>query len=445
MKLKASLGYAAGDLGINLYFISTLTYLLYFYTDVLGISAAAAAGVFLVARMVDAVTDPLMGAIAERTRTRWGRLRPYLLWGALPLGAITVATFSVPDLDESGKVIWAYVTYTLFGILYTVVTIPYSALTASLTDDYQERTRLSTFRMAFAFSGALIVSVGVAQWVRMFANPAEGYVLIMSIFACVATLLLLITFFNTKEVVQPPPEQKLSLNDSLRAVFYNPPLLIVIALFTLGMLSFTVRQTVTIYYFSYNVGRPDLIGAFFAATLATMFVGLVFVPRLAERFSKAGAIQIGALFTVLASIGFYLTPVSEPVWVIFWGCLVALGGAPIAVLGWAMIPDTVDYAQWRFGKRADGAVYSMSSFFQKLAKALGGAGVATALATAGYVANQPQSAETLDMILHLMTVVPIGLMVLMIFLARLYKLDGETHARMRADLAQRYESEPEAP
>jgi Na+/melibiose symporter-like transporter len=256
---------------------------------------------------------------------------------------------------------------------------------------------------------------------------------------------LLITFFNTKEVVRPPPEQKLSLNDSLRAVFYNPPLLIVIALFTLGMLSFTVRQTVTIYYFSYNVGRPDLIGAFFAATLATMFIGLVFVPRLAERFSKAGAIQIGALFTVLASIGFYLTPVSEPVWVIFWGCLVALGGAPIAVLGWAMIPDTVDYAQWRFGKRADGAVYSMSSFFQKLAKALGGAGVATALATVGYVANQPQSAETLDMILHLMTVVPIGLMVLMIFLARLYKLDGETHARMRADLAQRYESEPEAP
>ena len=445
MKLKASLGYAVGDLGINLYFISTLTYLLYFYTDVLGISAAAAAGVFLVARMVDAVTDPLMGAIAERTRTRWGRLRPYLLWGALPLGAITAATFSVPDLDESGKVIWAYVTYTLFGILYTVVTIPYSALTASLTDDYQERTRLSTFRMAFAFSGALIVSVGVAQWVRMFANPAEGYVLIMSIFACVATMLLLITFFNTKEVVRPPPEQKLSLNDSLRAVFYNPPLLIVIALFTLGMLSFTVRQTVTIYYFSYNVGRPDLIGAFFAATLATMFVGLVFVPRLAERFSKAGAIQIGALFTVLASIGFYLTPVSEPVWVIFWGCLVALGGAPIAVLGWAMIPDTVDYAQWRFGKRADGAVYSMSSFFQKLAKALGGAGVATALATVGYVANQPQSAETLDMILHLMTVVPIGLMVLMIFLARLYKLDSETHARMRADLAQRYESESEAP
>jgi GPH family glycoside/pentoside/hexuronide:cation symporter len=441
MKLRASLGYAVGDLGINLYFISTLTYLLYFYTDVLGISAAAAAGVFLVARLVDAVTDPLMGAIAERTRTRWGRLRPYLLFGAIPLGVITVATFTVPDLDESGKVIWAYVTYTLFGVLYTVVTIPYSALTASLTDDYQERTKLSTFRMAFAFTGAVIVSVGVAELVQGFASPAEGYTGVMTIFACVATLLLLVTFFSTREVIQPPVDEKLSLNDSFRAVFYNPPLMIVIALFTLGMLSFTVRQTVTVYYFSYNVGRPDLISAFFGATLATMFVGLVFVPKLAERFSKAGAIQIGALFTVLASIGFYFTPVDAPMWVIFWGCLVALGGAPIAVLGWAMIPDTVDYAQWRFGKRADGAVYSMSSFFQKLAKAVGGAGVATALAAVGYVANQPQSVQTLEMILMLMTIVPIVLMAAMIWLARLYKLDGETHAQMRAELAGRYGSE----
>ena len=133
MGWKKSVGYAVGDLGINLYFISSMTFLLYFYTDVLEISAAAAAGVLLVARIVDAVTDPIMGAIAERTNTRWGRLRPYLLLGAIPLGGITVLTFTVPDLDESGRVLWAYATYIGFGILYTVVTIPYSALTASLT------------------------------------------------------------------------------------------------------------------------------------------------------------------------------------------------------------------------------------------------------------------------------------------------------------------------
>jgi GPH family glycoside/pentoside/hexuronide:cation symporter len=165
MNWQKSFGYAIGDLGINLFFISSMTFLLYFYTDVLEISAGAAAGVLLVARLVDAVTDPIMGAIAERTRTRWGRLRPYLLLGSIPLGVVAVLTFTVPELDESGRVIWAYVTYIAFGILYTVVTIPYSALTASLTDDYEVRTKLSTWRMGCAFAGAAAVTVGVPELV----------------------------------------------------------------------------------------------------------------------------------------------------------------------------------------------------------------------------------------------------------------------------------------
>ena len=144
LSVKARLGYAVGDLGINLYFIAALTYLLLFYTDVLGISATAAAGVFLVARILDAATDPIMGLIAERTRTRWGRMRPYILFGAVPLGIITVLTFTVIDGDEPTKLTWAYVTYCLFGLFYTVVSIPYSALTASLTTDHHERTTLST-------------------------------------------------------------------------------------------------------------------------------------------------------------------------------------------------------------------------------------------------------------------------------------------------------------
>ena len=198
MGWKKSVGYAVGDLGINLYFISSMTFLLYFYTDVLEISAAAAAGVLLVARIVDAVTDPIMGAIAERTNTRWGRLRPYLLLGAIPLGGITVLTFTVPDLDESGRVLWAYATYIGFGILYTVVTIPYSALTASLTNDYEERTRLSTWRMAFAFAGAAAVTVGVPALVPLFETEAVGYQAMMGLFAVVATVLLVLAFSPLK-------------------------------------------------------------------------------------------------------------------------------------------------------------------------------------------------------------------------------------------------------
>ena len=157
MKLREVTGYAVGDFGINLYFIATMTYLLYFYTDVLGISAVAAGGVFAVARFIDAITDPIMGAIAERTRSRWGRMRPYLLFGAVPLAVVSVLLFTVPDGSDQFKLAWAYVTYTAFGLVYTAVTLPYAALTASMTDDYAERSRLSTYRIGCAFAGGLLL------------------------------------------------------------------------------------------------------------------------------------------------------------------------------------------------------------------------------------------------------------------------------------------------
>ena len=437
MGWKKSMGYAVGDLGINLYFISSMTFLLYFYTDVLKISAVAAAGVLLVARVVDAITDPIMGAIVERTNTRWGRLRPYLVLGAIPLGLITVFTFTVPDLDESGRVLWAYATYVLFGILYTVVTIPYSALTASLTDDYQERTQLSTWRMGCAFVGAGVVTVAVPTLVPLFETEAEGYQAVMVLFAVFASVLLAVSFFSTEEVVMPPPQQRLDTRDSLRAVISNGPLMIVIGLFTLGMLSFTVRQTVAVYYFTYNMGRPDLLSYFFGMGLVVMLAGLPFVPWLANRFGKAGAIQLGSVFSILACIGFYLTPADDHLWIVIWGCLVALGGAPVAVLGWAMIPDTVEYAQYKHGKRADGAVYSSASFFQKLAKAVGGAGVALALGAAGYVADQEQTPQALEAIKQMLTLVPIILMSMAMVLAHFYTLDRKLHGQIRRELAAR--------
>jgi sugar (glycoside-pentoside-hexuronide) transporter len=411
-----------------------MTYLLYFYTDVFGLSAAAAAGVFLVARVVDAITDPMMGMIAERTSSRWGRLRPYLLLGALPLALISILTFTVPDLDESGKLVWAYVTYISFGIVYTVVSIPYSALTASLTDDHHERTLLSTIRMAFAFAGGYVISVGMLPLVGMFETKAAGFQAAMGLFGIVATALLVLTFANTRERIQPPASQKLSLSDSLKAVYANPPLLIVMVLFTCGMLSFTVRQSVTLYYFKYNLGREDLIAAFFGITFPIMFIGLLAVPKLAAKLGKAGGIIAGAVVTIVGCLGLYFTPYESIVWIFFWSCVVALGGTPIAVLGWAMIPDTVEYAQWKHGLRADGAIFSFASFFQKLAKALGGAGVAGGLAVAGYVANVEQSETSLRTIHNLMTLAPAAIMIVMIIAARFYRLDESTHAQMISSL-----------
>ena len=226
-------GYGLADFGINLYFISVMTYLLYFYTDVFGLSAAAVTGVMLVARLVDAITDPIMGAIAERTRSRWGRLRPYLLFGALPLAVLAVLTFTIPDFSALGKLWWAYFTYVGFGIAYTVVSIPYSTLTASLTTDHHERTVLSTIRMACAFAGGYVISVGTPNLVGWFDTEAAGYQWSMVLYAVVATAMLWATFGLTEERIRPPSKQRLSMGDSAKAVFFNPPLLVVIVMFFL--------------------------------------------------------------------------------------------------------------------------------------------------------------------------------------------------------------------
>ena len=427
-------GYGVGDFGINLYFISAMTYLLYFYTDVFGLTAAAAAGVFLVARVVDAVTDPLMGLLAERTQSRVGRMRPYLLYGAIPLAVITVLTFTAVDGSQSFKLWWAYTTYILFGILYTIVTIPYAALTASLTTDSRERTKLSTVRMACAFSGGFAVSVGTIPLVGMFETEAQGFFWLMVAFSVIATLLIWATFAGTEEAVQPPQSQRLRLRESLQAVFSNPPLGIVMVLFCGGMLSFTVRQAAAVYFFKYNVERPDMISTFFTATLLVMLVGLIGVPKLAARLNKAGAIVAGSAVSAVGCLGLYFTPWDATSWIVFWGCVTSLGATPVAVLGWAMIPDTVEYAQWRHGVRADGAIFSFSSFFQKLAKAAGGAGVAGALAIAGFVANVEQSEASLAAIHNMMTLVPLGIIAVTALAAAFYPLNRERHGQIVREL-----------
>ncbi len=432
--------YAVGDFGINLYFMSAMTFLLFFYTEVVGLSAAVAGGVFLVARIVDAVTDPVMGLIADHTRSRWGKFRPYLLFGPLPLGVITVATFTVPGFGDFGKAVWAYVTYVLFGIVYTAVTIPYAAMTAVLTDEHQERTILSTLRIGCAFAGGYVVSVGLLPMVGWFGGGAGGFRTAMILFAIVATALLWVTFAGTEERITPVrPSPRLSMADGARALSTNWPLVVVVLLFTLGMLAFTLRMTAAPYYFKYNMGREDLLSLYLGVTLPVMFAGLIAVPWLSRRFGKAGGIRVGAVVAMIGAGGFYFTPPDDIAMVFVWGSILAIGGAPIAVLGWAMIPDTVEYAEWRTGVRVDGLILSTASFFQKIAKAVGGAGVAGALAFFGFVAHMEQSDNTLEAILWAMSVAPLLVQVLLIAASFAYRLDEQAHGRIVAELNDRRE------
>lgn len=442
MKIRSRLAYAVGDAGINLYFMSTLTFLLYFYTDYYGISAAVAAGIFFVARIVDAVTDPFMGYLADHTRSKWGRFRPYLAFGAIPLAVISIATFTIPDFDETGKIIWAYVTYVLFGVIYTIVTIPYAAMTSVLTDDHDERATLTSLRMGGAFSGALIVTLGMMPLVHFF-GVEDGFQYTMILYGVAGTLLLWWCFGGTKERTDLAlPEQRISLPNAMKALFRNSPLWIVIALFILGMLAFTFRQTVAPYYFKYTMGRPELMDEFFSITLAVMFIGLIFVPFLTKRFGKAATVQIGATIAMIGATGFYFNDPSNLLMVFVWGCIMAIGGAPIAVLGWAMLADTIEYAQHAHDVRADGVIYSTASFFQKVGKTVAGTAIPAILALTGFVANQAQSTEVLGGILLCIAVIPFIANLALLLIPFIYKLDADTHGQIVRELKDRLRIRP---
>jgi sugar (glycoside-pentoside-hexuronide) transporter len=437
LKLGAYLGYGVGDLAVNLFFQSAIIFLLFFYTDVFGISAAAAGTIFLVARLIDAVTDPIMGMIADRTKTRWGKFRPYLLFGAPPLAVIAVAMFTVPDLDEDGKVIYAYVTYILFSIAYTVVSIPYSGLTALITGDAKERTTLSAYRMAFALGGGIIVGVGTQPLVTWFGGGAEGFQMTMGLYGVIAILLLAMTFRSTEERVAAVETAPPSFKDMISVMSRNLPLWLLIIAFLMGMLAYILRSSAVIYYFQYNLGRADLFPIYMLAILLGQLAGIVVTPWLANRWGKKNTYVIGALLGIVTAIALYFTPYDAL------GAIFVISGvgsfffAAPTVLGWAMLPDTVEYAEWKQGVRAEGAIYATSSFFQKLAMAVGGALAAAVLSATGYVAGEVQSKEALDGILMMVTLGPVVVMIIGIAAISFYPLDEKMHESIRADLEAR--------
>lgn len=230
---------------------------------------------------------------------------------------------------------------------------------------------------------------------------------------------------------------KVNFRDSVRVVVTNSPLWITIALFCLGMLAFTFRFTTVPYYFKYSMGREDLIWLYMLVTLAVMFPGLLAVPWLSRKYGKAGAVRLGALIAMVGAVGFYFTPVTD-VWLVFvWGSVLAIGGAPIMVLGWAMLADTVEHGEVRTGIRAEGVVFSTASFFQKMAKAIAGSGIAAMLAWFGFVANQEQSQETIAGLLFMIAVCPLLFNVLLFLVSLAHRLDRTRHAAIVRDLTER--------
>mgnify|MGYP001825719751 FL=1 len=277
---REKLGFGVGDLGFNLYWTTIASFLAAFYTDVFGISAAAAGTMLFLTRIIDAVTDPIMGAVADRTQSRWGKFRPYLLFAGLPMAAAGVLTFTTPDLGETGKVIWAYATYSMLMLMYTVLSTPYSALSGVMTARSQERTTLISIRFLFAFTGGALVNKYTLPLVEFFGggNDIKGWQLTMVLYGILAAVIFFVTFLSTKERIAPPPAQKTRPLEDIRDLLHNRPWLILFALAMIIMMTFTMRAGSSYYYFYYYVERPELLPDYLFWQMIAYAAGALLAP-----------------------------------------------------------------------------------------------------------------------------------------------------------------------
>lgn len=431
------MGYGLGDAANNFVWGMTSVYLMFFYTDVYGISPAAVASLFLVARFLDAIFDPIIGMIVDKTNSRWGRFRPYLLFGSIPLSVMFVLCFSTPDMGNTGKLVYAYVTYILLGFLYSLVNIPYSAMSPVITQDQRDRTKLMTYRMIFANVATLIVSYATSPLASWFGgdNTAKGYQYTVGLYAIVAIVLLLGCFKSTQERI--PIQKEVSTKGGLKTLAKNRPLLLSSFAMMLSGGANTIFFAIPAYYFKYNVGREDLAAYYIPVVLLMGMIGMACVPFVEKRIGKKNTLQLAFLITIVGSVCLYFTSYSSITLIFIFPALIGLTLTVPWVVGWTMAADSVDYGEWKTGVRAEGISYASFSFAQKVATALAGSLSGILLTLTGYVANQAQTITALHGIAFSLTLAPailtLGAMVLIFF----YNLTDRKYAEIIQELEQR--------
>ncbi len=442
LPLREKVGYGIGDFGFNLYWANISAFLLIFYTDVMGLAAAAVGTMMLVTKVVDAVTDPLMGAIADRTRSRWGRFRPWLLFGALPLACAGVLTWTVPDFGPGGRLAWAYATFTLMMLAYTVLAMPYSALSGVMTADSQQRTTLISFRFIAAFAGTTVVNWLTPDLVRWLGGGDEalGWQLTLGLYGLVAVACFATVFGTTRERIQPMAVASHAVRQDIADLLRNRPWLVLFVLALVIMITIVMRSGTLVYYLKYHVERPELTGLFLGTYSVALAVGAASTP-LMTRFVDKKHLLMGLMAGVgVLSCAMYLVPPSS-VWTML-GMNIAIGLllGPKSPLAFSMYADCADYTEWKTGRRATAMTFAAATFSQKLGGALASAVIAWVLAGMGYVANQAQTDASRLGIALLLTVIPgvVALLAAAVMLA--YPLDGRALARIQHELDARREA-----
>ncbi len=453
LSIKEKVGYGFGDLASVLYWQTISLYLFYFYTDVFGITAAAAGTMILISRIWDGINDTMMGIIADRTNTRWGKFRPYLLWMAVPLAIIGVFAFTTPDLSSSGKLIYAYITFNLLMMTYTAINIPYSSLLGVITPDPIERTSVSSYKYVFAYISGTIVSAFALPLSEFFGKGSEaaGWQITMVVFGSSAVLFFLITFLFTKERVQPPKAQKTTIWQDLKDLFSNKPWVLLLFTTLLFILFVATRMSVTAHYFKYYVGDQQL--TIFGKTHTYGFValtsifnaigqwlailGVIFTNFFAKKVGKKQAFLILFVTATVSTAAFFVLKPEHLILMFVMQIIGSFSGGPLSPLIWAMYADAADYSEWKTGRRATGLVFSASTMSQKFGWAIGTFLAGLLLSVFGFQANVAQNVDVKNGLKSLMSIIPAAAGVVAIILILFYKLDEKTMRQIEAELSER--------
>ena len=429
------IGYGIGDLGCNLVFSTMASYLMVFYTDVFGITAAAAGTMMLVTKFIDALTDTGMGLIVDRTHTRWGQGRPYFAIGAIPFAVFTFMTFYIPNFSSSGKLIWAYVTYCLLCTAYTVVNIPLNTIVPRLTSDIHERDILVSTRIVCAMAGTAIVMSITAPLVKFFGNgnEAKGYLVTMTVYGIAAMLIFFITFASTKEVVAPTvSDEKKSLKDTFKGLTGQAWILFFLNLFYFSL--YVVRSTTVIYYFKYNLGRSEWLSLVGILGILSGLPMLLALPSLEKKFSKRNLMFLSVILYIAGDVLIYLGR-NSAVCLLIGLVITGLGIYGIFGVTFAMQPDVIDYSEYKKNSSVAGLIAALQGFFVKGGMGLTSFIIGAFLKNGGYVANAEQTSKALSYIEICFIWIPVILCIVIAALTYFYKLDG-----IRGEMTEELES-----
>ena len=443
IKLREKIGYGFGDMSSSMFWKIFGAYLMIFYTDVFGMSAAIVGTMFAVTRIWDSFFDPVVGVVADRTETRWGKFRPYLLYLALPFAIIGIFTFLTPPFGDTGKIVYAFVTYTLMMMVYSAINVPYASLLGVMSPNPSDRNTLATFRMMFAYLGSFIALLLFMPLVNAFGGdapatvmrgwmtaPQFGWLMAVVIMAIVCALLFFGCFSFTRERVKPVKEQKTPLKTDIKDLFHNRPWWILLGAGVASLVFNSVRDGATVYYFKYFVdekafgdvtflGIPFVLsGLYLAVGQASNILGVILAAPVSNRIGKRHTFMAAMAVATVLSIIFYFFDKDQLTWIFVFQIFISICAGSIFPLLWSMYADCADYSELKTGNRATGLIFSSSSMSQKFGWAIGTAVTGWMLAAFGFVANGVQNSETINGIKMFLSLLPaIGTVLSFAFIA----------------------------